>query len=261
MSAGADMRGAFALLTTAPVPSGDTPPTPTCAAWFPWVGLVLGALALGGLTALDAASVVWADGDFLTRAAWPLAVLLIAGWAASTRLLHWDGLADVSDAWWGGATPSRRLEIMADSSVGAFGAATVALTAIAQVSAVAVLIGRPGFEVAILAAPAFGRAAATFGAWLGAPARPGGLGSRVAGRPTVGGILISSAGLGLAGASMLYGHGMTGMVWAVFAFVLAAVVPHLLSGKFGGITGDVLGASVIVTETACLMAAALVVTW
>ena len=60
---------------------------------------------------------------------------------------------------------------------------------------------------------------------------------------------------------MLYGHGMTGMVWAVFAFVLAAVVPHLLSGKFGGITGDVLGASVIVTETACLMAAALVVTW
>ncbi|MHB9004570.1 MAG: adenosylcobinamide-GDP ribazoletransferase [Coriobacteriia bacterium] len=261
MALGADIRSAFGLLTIAPVPATEEPPTPKCAAWFPWVGLALGGLAFFAVVIVNVASVTWGDGRFLSRGAWPFSVLVIAGWAAATRLLHWDGLADVADGWWGGVTPTRRLEIMADSAVGAFGTATVALVAIAQVAALATLLGRPGLGVAVFAAPVFGRASATFGAWLGEPARPGGLGARVAGRPTLGGIVISSAALALAGASMLYAHGPVGAAWSLFAFLVAAAVPHLISGRFGGITGDVLGASVLVTETVCLMSAALVVSW
>lgn len=260
MAAGSGIRHAFGLLSVFPLPASDEPPTPRCSAWFPWVGVALGAIALAVVSAVNAASAAWGDGGFLYRAGWPMAVMIALGWAVATRLLHWDGLADVADAWWGGSTSARRLEIMADSSVGAFGAATVAFVALAQVSALSLLL-EPGYGFAVFAVPVFGRASATFGAWLGKPARPGGLGSRVAGPPTFAGIVIASAALGVAGASMIFQQGVAGGVWSLFAFVVAAAVPHLISRKFGGITGDVLGASVLVTETVCLMAAALVVSW
>ncbi len=262
MGVSRDIRDAFGLMTLLPVAAGaDRAPSPRVAAWFPWVGLFLGGAALGLLVATNAASVAWSDGGFHRRASGVLAVVVIAGWAAATRFLHWDGLADVADAWWGGHDPARRLEIMADSSIGAFGATAVTLVAVAQVASVSALIGRVGFGIALFAAPVFGRMAATFGAWLGAPARPGGLGSTIAGRPTFPGILVASLALAVAAASMGLEHGPAGWVWAGFGFAAAAAIPHLISLRFGGITGDVLGASVLSTETVLLVAAALVVTW
>lgn len=256
-----DMRGAVALLTVFPAGRHDAGPTPGVAAWFPWVGLMLGGVSLTLVAVVNVASVAWGDGGMLVRAAWPFAALVVFVGAALTRMLHWDGLADVADAWWGGANAARRLEIMADSSIGAFGATTVALTAIAQVSAVAVLIQEPGFGIALFAAPVFGRAAAMFGAWLGRSARPGGLGSLVVGSPRVGAIAIASLALALAAASMIVEHGRPGGAWSAGCFLVALVVPHLIAGRFGGVTGDVLGASVLVTETVCLTAAAMVVAW
>jgi adenosylcobinamide-GDP ribazoletransferase len=38
-----------------------------------------------------------------------------------TGALHEDGLADCADGFWGGYTPERRLEIMADSRIGSYG--------------------------------------------------------------------------------------------------------------------------------------------
>jgi len=225
------------------------------------VGLVLGGVVLALLSLANTASVVTSDGRFLARASFVLAVSVVAVLALLSRFLHWDGLADVGDAWWGGATRERRLEIMGDSSVGAFGLTTVLLVALLQVASITALLAHVGFAIALFAAPVFARMAATFGAWLGTPARPGGLGATVTGRPRLADILIATAVLGIAAASMGYEHGTAGLVWSGLAFVVSAVVPHLCALRFGGVTGDVLGASVLITETVVLLAAALVVVW
>lgn len=258
-----DLRTAFALLTIVPVTrrQGALSPSRRAVAWFPWVGLFLGGIVYASLLLVSLASDAWGDGRFTARAAWPLAVAAVGIWLVLTRLLHVDGLADTADAWWGSNDPGRRLEIMADSRIGAFGAAAVAIGLLAQVSSVALLIGRTGFEAAVLAAPVFGRAAAMFGAWLGRPVRPDGLGAAVAGPPRPVDLVIGTAGLSIAGGSMLYLYGDTGFVWSIACLVLAAGVPHLLSSRFGGITGDVFGASVFITETIALLAAASVVSW
>jgi len=53
-------------------------------------------------------------------------VLVVVGWAALTRGLHLDGLADSADGLLGGATRERKLAIMKDSRIGTFGLLAVA---------------------------------------------------------------------------------------------------------------------------------------
>jgi cobalamin synthase len=49
----------------------------------------------------------------------------------------------------------------------------------------------------------------------------------------------------------------SGAVVGAIALVLALGVPHALSRPMGGVTGDVMGASILVCETAVLVCAAL----
>ena len=210
---------------------------------------------------MNSVSVAWGDGDWLARSAPVLAATTVAAWALLTRLLHWDGLADVADAYWGGATKERRLEIMADSSTGAFGASAIALVALTQVAAISILLANIGMGVAIVAVPVFGRLAASFGSWLGKPARPGGLGAQVMGRPRLSGLLIAALALTTVAVPMVRQHDLNGAIWLLVAFFTAAAVPHLLAKRFGGVTGDVLGASVLLTETLTLALAAMMVTF
>ena len=79
-------------------------------AFYPAVGLLLGLV----LVAVEEGS-----SRLFTE---PLtAALLVATLVIVTRALHLDGLMDVCDGLFGGFTPERRLEIMRDSRVGAFG--------------------------------------------------------------------------------------------------------------------------------------------
>ena len=80
--------------------------------YFPLVGLLLGVALV--VVELGASRVFPPP---LTAAV--LVVLLIV----VTRGLHIDGLMDICDGLFGGATPERRLEIMRDSRVGAFAVA------------------------------------------------------------------------------------------------------------------------------------------
>ena len=79
-------------------------------AFYPAVGLLMGLLLVGveeGSSRLFLEPVT--------------AGLLVATMVIVTRALHLDGLMDVCDGIFGGFTPERRLEIMRDSRVGAFG--------------------------------------------------------------------------------------------------------------------------------------------
>ena len=107
------LRLSVSFLTILPVARGLAPDPRAISnsrAFFPLTGLLLGVLLV--LVELGAARVFPV---YLT------AGVLLAVLVAATRGLHLDGLMDVCDALFGGASRERRLEIMKDPHVGAFG--------------------------------------------------------------------------------------------------------------------------------------------
>lgn len=108
------LAGLFLALSflTRLVPGREAKPEQFAATlpWFPVAGMVLGAL-LAGPFALG----------LLPRTPWIAAWLLLLGNLWLTRGLHWDGWADLCDAWGSRATGERFWRILKDSRTGAFG--------------------------------------------------------------------------------------------------------------------------------------------
>ncbi len=239
-----DLMLAASTLTAVPVrvtwPDGDRTDAP---GYYPLVGLVLGGIAFGLVQLLRALG--WTD-----RAPLVVGVGVVAFFALATRMLHWDGLADVFDAMWT-SDHERALEIMRDSATGAFGVTAIALGVVAQTAALAQVV-TGGRSWVLLVVPVFGRLAAAFGAWFGRPARTGGLGASVIGRPRMGAVVPLALVVALCVALGVVAGGAAGVWLSVGGMVLALAVPHLIALRFGGVTGDVMGASVVVVETVLL---------
>ena len=238
------LRRAWAFLTRLPggAHPGDDRELGRSVPWFPIVGAAVGALS---------GAVYWALHGPLGA---PLAaVLAVAAGAVATGCFHEDGLADTADAL-GGTTRQRRLEIMKDSRVGAFGVLALVLSTLVRVFAVSSLAATDGL-IAFVVAHMLGRtmAVAVMGA---APAAAGaGLGhSYTAHLPrawTVAAIVSTSA----AAASL----GLPGAVSLAAAASGAVLVGLVARRAFGGTTGDVLGAAEQVAEMAVLVSAAALV--
>lgn len=255
------MRTAFALLTLVPGPRVAEAPTPRVTAWFPWVGAILGIATITPLFVLHETTATGLAGSVVIRGALPLSVVLVVVQGLLTRLLHLDGLADVADAFWGGADIRRRLEIMADSVTGAFGTAALVFAVVAMVASLATVLGS-GDRIWLLAVvPLLGRCAAMFGAWFGRPARPGGMGAAVIGTPNATGVVIAAIAVAAAGMLSFAIAGREGAFWFAACVFVALSVPHLTSERFGGVTGDVLGSSVVLTEVAALFFLAMWSVW
>jgi adenosylcobinamide-GDP ribazoletransferase len=236
------MRRALAFLTPfggAAVPSVGT------LDWFPVVGAAIG-LAVGAL---------W----WLAARAWPATVaagVVLACDVALTGYLHLDGLADAADGLLPPLSRPRRLEVMTDPAVGAFGAVTLVVVlvlrfgAFASTTATVLVLGslwcasRTGMAIVARCTPY---------------ARPGGLAtafvdtaaSQTSGRPVgiggavvpglVGGVL--SVGMAVVGRG---GHGLAALGAELVGFAVVVVLAHR---RIGGFTGDVLGAAGVVGET------------
>ena len=127
------MRAAFAFLT---VLGGASTPTPRALRWFPIVGCIVGGLV---------GAVWWAAGEAVL--ALPAAVVAVAADLAITGMLHVDGLADASDGLLPHADRERRLRIMREPGVGAYGVAVVAITLVARVAGFASI----GPDIALVA--------------------------------------------------------------------------------------------------------------
>ena len=231
------MRRALSFLTPF---GGAAEPAPSALAWFPAVGALIG---------LGVGAVWWA-----ARQAWPspaaAAIALIAD-AALTGMLHLDGLADAADGLLPPLPRARRLEVMADPRLGAFGAAGLATVLLARFGALASMMPN---ALAMAGLWSGSRTAMAVTARAVPYARPGGLASAFRG-PAV---LASPVFLGLAGGLLaaglaFAGRGAHGLAALGAEAAGAGAVVLLAWRRLGGFTGDVLGAAAVVGETAGLL--------
>lgn len=93
----------------------------TSVVWYPVVGLIVGLLSVVPAYGLYALTALWGHGG-QAELSWLGAWLYVVAGFVLTRGLHWDGLADISDAWGSGAQGQRFWDIVKDSRLGAFGA-------------------------------------------------------------------------------------------------------------------------------------------
>lgn len=188
----------------------------------------------------------------------PHLIAILLGLAASILIsgaLHEDGLADVLDGFGGGATRDRKLEIMRDSRIGAYGVIGIVFSVSLRVASLYVLIGMSGplsvFTVMISSA-VFSRSILPAVMTLLPHARMDGL-SKSAGRPGVASAVAAIClGIACVVASFYPGYPsalipMLCSCGAVFLFGLIA------RRQIGGQTGDVIGAAQQISEITFLI--------
>ena len=217
-------------------------------AWaFPIMGALLGGIAGGAY---------WLTRE-LGVPAFVAAALAVALLAFATGALHEDGLADTADGFGGGRTRARKLEIMRDSRIGAYGVLALVLVTLVRVGALAALDGARGFA-ALLAAAALARGIAALPMCVLPHARADGLGRSAGRAPAPAAAIALILGIGAAVAATLgYGFAPRAAGIAIALAMLAALFVSLLALRhIGGTTGDVLGATVLAAEAAALTALA-----
>jgi adenosylcobinamide-GDP ribazoletransferase len=203
--------------------------------FFPLVGLALGGVLCGlgsGLRLIFPAPVV--------------AIFILVAWLLLTRALHFDGFLDTCDGLFGGFTPERRLEIMRDSRVGAFGVAGGGMLLLTKYAAI---LSPPGLS-GLLLAPVLGRWALSMAIFAFPYARDKGMGRDMKDNVRWQQVILSTVVAVLAG---WFFAGWTGLL----AFALSGIVLWLGATftlrRIPGLTGDSYGALCELTELAVLL--------
>ena len=230
-----DIGDAVSFLTRLRLPGTGSRDGIAGSAWaFPLAGLLIGA---GGAVVLVGCVLIGIPAPVA-------AALAVAAIAVVTGALHEDGLADTFDGF-GGSTRSRRLEIMQDSGIGAFGVTALVLTLAIRIAALAALTAHSAVAGAgaLIAAESLSRAIMV-AIWRGTPAaKTSGL-SVASGAPSLGAVLTAAAtGAAALMVAAIIALGLAGSVLgAVFAVTAAYVFSRIILRALGGRTGDTLGA-------------------
>jgi adenosylcobinamide-GDP ribazoletransferase len=182
--------------------------------------------------------------------------LAMAATMLLTGALHEDGLADFVDGLGGGKTRERRLEIMRDSRIGAYGALALLVAVLARIFALEPLLSleAPAMLAILAACHAFSRALMVDLMWATPAARTDGL-SAQAGRPSRAVAMFAIAiGLLLTLLTALHVPPQASVVALGLGLAATALVRHLAMRMIGGQTGDVCGAAQVACEVAMLTA-------
>lgn len=234
---------AIRTLTILPVPGRDAEKMSSSLPWFPIVGLLLGTILYG--VARGAMAV--------TPLLWPEAVgvMVVVGGAILTRGLHLDGLGDWADGFWGARDREKVLAIMKDPRSGAFGVIALVSILLSQWVCVTRLASTGGLKW-ILAAYVISRTmqvdlavAHPYARAEGGTAAPFVAGASV--KHLLVAVLVAVVLLlAVARASLVC------LVALLIAWLMTRLFGFWCRRRVGGITGDLLGAGSVLTETAVL---------
>jgi adenosylcobinamide-GDP ribazoletransferase len=197
-------------------------------------------LVIGGLT--------WLTWMGITRIfPSPVAgILTLILWVALTGGLHLDGLADCCDGLLASTTVERRLEIMKDPRLGAFGGIGLLLVLMLKAATLSTLTPQSGFGIILVASLA---------RWCILPAgllplaRPSGMGADF--KAGFNRWFIFAGAIFPLGLALFLGT--RGFISLLAGMIAAALVLQLAKSRIGGVTGDVFGMVVEVVETVSLL--------
>ena len=231
------IAAAFSYFSLLPVRSFASAPNDAVIAWLPLVGLAIGAIAglLGTAVFWYAHSLVWA-----------IVVALVASVALSGAI-HIDGYLDCCDALLMTASPERRLDVLRDPRHGTYALVGMALLTVVWLAALAGIYPQY-FPFALVFAAVTARASIVSLPGQYVHARNG---SRFDACRWYG----AEWFVVLLVAAFAITRTWQSIALVVGAFLLAQVLALVSSRRLGGgLTGDVYGAIITVTEVALLIA-------
>ncbi len=233
----------FALqhLTRLPLPhaSFDETSCGRATAFFPLAGVLIGAIMAGG---------IWATGYYLPVHL--LASLLIVLMVVLTGGIHLDGFMDSIDGLFSGRQREKKLEIMRDSRVGAFGVLGAICLLLFKFSLLAAI---PAGMLAklLVVTLAISRWNMTLAIFVFPYARQEGLGAIYKKYCGVGELFLATVLTGLAAGIVL---GVYGAILMLTGGLIACLVGRKVNKELGGLTGDIYGLINELSEVLLLLA-------
>ncbi len=247
---------AFRFLSAVPLPAGREGKPDELArsvAYFPLVGA-----AVGGLLILTD----WVCREVFPRAPHLIAAALMLGvYALFTGGLHYDGLMDTADAFWGHHGRDERLRIMKDSRVGAMGVCALVLVLLAELACLYAIpshlnasLGKFRWAV-LLSFPVLGRWIMSYMCFRFPYAREAGTGAAFTAIPPLRfafSTLLAAAALAGAFVFMVRDPILLAVL-LVAPLAFAELAGALFTRSIGGVTGDVIGAVGMLSELLVLL--------
>jgi len=204
--------------------------------FYPLVGLIIGTVLVGAnnLLALILPPAV-------------NAALILALWVLLSGALHLDGFLDACDGLFGGFTPEKRLEIMRDERVGAFGLAGGVLLLLLKYAALGSL---PEIILTLLIVPTLSRWGMSLALIAFPYARDQGLGRAIKDnsgwRELVLATLISAL-------TAWFTFQWMGLIALIIAGVIVFFAATFVLRRIPGLTGDIYGALNEIVEVVLLV--------
>ena len=238
----AEIGGAFVFLTRLPMPQwlfAKGYPDLQASLWaFPLVGLVVG--LCGSLT--------FALGHYITLPHEVSAILVLIVMVIITGGLHEDGLADMADGFGSHKGPDEIARIMKDSLIGSFGTIALILLFITRWSALSHL-DLMMTMASLPAIMAIGRFFVVI-ALQTTPLSPYASLGKSLSKPSYQTIIASFVMMLL---SCLFLSFVTALAAFCAGFFMFIAVRFIARRKIEGLTGDVMGALIVLTEAAALI--------
>jgi adenosylcobinamide-GDP ribazoletransferase len=228
----------FSFLTIIPAGSSDLKTVARYMHLFPLIGIAIGLL-------------IGSAGYGLSLFLEPLVVglLIAAGLVLITGIHHTDGLSDFADGLMVRGTRERKLQVMKDPSVGSAGIITIILYVAGAVIALSMM---RGFELfyAILVAEIIAKFSMVLVASIGPSAWEGSNSSFIESMRDRKKLAIAAA---ITIGSIAVFQNNTGFVALGMGIVLSLIIAGVSRRSFGGISGDIMGATNEITRLSSLL--------
>jgi len=256
-----DLVAAFMLLSRLPCGwyefSSKTPPQIGPAGWaFPVVGMAIG--GIGGaimwginiISQMDGHTNGYTNGmsDFIAATAALVVMTMLTG------AMHEDGLADLADGFGGGHTIDDKIRIMHDSQIGSYGVIALILSSFLRVGLLVSLAAQPFSALAFIAVISLILAGTRWQILMLLHLFPISENAKLAQltRPPSALQLAVATSLWLFPFAVLFTP-IAAVIVGVTALLSAVLVGRLAMRHIAGLSGDVMGASVIVSEIALML--------